>query len=653
MGQAVFIQLSKVRCCIILIFLFVCQAGSGVYAQGNNIAVQRGLFVQIEKTLQAGQTKTFSTYVSKLRDYPLYPYLQFHEHKLRIDHLSESEVMRFLTENRNTPVGERLRYEWLLRLAREKRWKSYADFYIKPLMIQDKTLACYYATALMHIGDTVALKQVIPTLWSVNFSQPPQCDAVFNWGFSKMVINDQLIWRRLLLVWGRDAGLTRYLKERLSRKNRHWYHALVEAKRHPEKTLRKLLGQSLQPDYALDIIAYAVKRLAADKIQNADRLWAELRAQYQRQDAMYQMQRDLGVMAATQLAPDIALRWLSDIPAAYHDSTSRHWQIRSALRSLDWRAVSEGIGLLPENERGESRWQYWYARSLDRMGRREEAFAIWNTLAQETGYYNYLAADQLGASYRLETQAIPYTEENLKDFLNTPAVSRMQELIALGRFVDARREFLFALENFSTKDFSRLAILADRWQWSDGAIRSVAQSKFRGDTLLRFPIPYYKIVQHEADRHSQISMPIIYGVMRRESAFMDKAKSPAGALGLMQLMPHTARLMIKELKLKRPSTWYILRPDVNIRMGTAYLAKMYRQHRQHLPLALASYNAGTTAVRRWTQRAPIRDPAIWIETIPFNETRRYLQAVLYYIVIYAHRLGSEKPIRLEPLMTLP
>ena len=134
--------------------------------------------------------------------------------------------------------------------------------------------------------------------------------------------------------------------------------------------------------------------------------------------------------------------------------------------------------------------------------------------------------------------------------------------------------------------------------------------------------------------------------MRRESAFIQKAKSPVGALGLMQLMPATARAMLKDLKLGRRSPWALLNPNTNIRLGTNYLALLYKRYAYNLPLALAAYNAGTTAVRRWQKRQHHKDSLAFLETIPYTETRHYVRAVLFYATIYAHRLG-DKPQRLS------
>ena len=129
---------------------------------------------------------------------------------------------------------------------------------------------------------------------------------------------------------------------------------------------------------------------------------------------------------------------------------------------------------------------------------------------------------------------------------------------------------------------------------------------------------------------------------------MQDARSRAGALGLMQLMPATARGQAKRMKIRSPQTRDLMSPDTNIQLGAGYLGLVYERLDQHPVLATAAYNAGPHRVRKWL---PDRDlPAdIWVETIPFSETRGYVQRVMTYTAIYQSRLG-ETPTRLSERM---
>ena len=130
----------------------------------------------------------------------------------------------------------------------------------------------------------------------------------------------------------------------------------------------------------------------------------------------------------------------------------------------------------------------------------------------------------------------------------------------------------------------------------------------------------------------------IYAVLREESTFDRGAGSPAGAVGLMQLMPDTARSVAKAIGQRTPSRGDLLDPATNIALGSAYLAAMGARYGAHPALATAAYNAGPHRVDKWLPAAPM--PAdLWIATIPFRETRDYVRRVLAYRIIYADRLG--------------
>jgi soluble lytic murein transglycosylase len=137
----------------------------------------------------------------------------------------------------------------------------------------------------------------------------------------------------------------------------------------------------------------------------------------------------------------------------------------------------------------------------------------------------------------------------------------------------------------------------------------------------------------------------IYGVMRQESAFVADARSSAGALGLMQLMPSVGRMTGRRIKLKVRSTGAILEVENNVRLGVAFLKNMLQRYDGHQMLATAAYNAGLSRVRAWLPQEQTLDADVWIETIPYDETRDYIKNVMAYAAVYDHRLDRD-PIRL-------
>lgn len=608
------------------------------------------LYLKVEKDLQKKRRNSFLRHEAQLRSYPLYPYLQTREYELRIGRLKDGEIIQFLSKYEQTPMADRLRQAWLYHLRDKRQWDKYQLYYQESLLFPNKELACYYGQALMHQADLEKFIQTLEKLWLVNFSQPRACDRVFNWARAQGLIGDQLIWERILLTFDKKQSLARYLARSLSQENRHWYRFLREAKAKPEATLRKLKNQAgLKYDKALrDVVAYTLMRLARTRPGQTERLWTSLANQYEREERNL-VQRKLGITLLHRLHSEHAYRLLAGVAAIYHDTESRTARVRAAIHLDDHRKISESIAALTTAEREEPQWDYWWAYSLQASGKRQQATRLWSQMAQQAGYYNFLAADELGQPYRFATHPPRFTEQDLRELQKTPRIARMRELITLGHYTDARREFFLSQGALSQTDYLKLAVLTDRWGWHDGAIRSIAHSGIQGETHLRFPLAYLDLIEREAKRYKWISSEMVLGLIRRESAFIEKIKSPAGALGLMQVMPATARVMLRELKLKRASTWGILRPGINIRLGVAYLAKLYRRYHYNFAEALAAYNAGGTAVHRWKQARRSKAPLVWLETIPYTETRHYVRAVLYYTTVYAHRLGK-KPQRLSSRM---
>ena len=133
---------------------------------------------------------------------------------------------------------------------------------------------------------------------------------------------------------------------------------------------------------------------------------------------------------------------------------------------------------------------------------------------------------------------------------------------------------------------------------------------------------------------------LIYGVLRRESAYRPDARSPSGALGLMQLMPATAQRVAKRLG-TRVSNGDLLRPDVSIRFGSKYFREMLDRFSDHQVLAAAAYNAGPHRVKKWLPASGSLPADVWVETLPFKETRGYVQAVLAYTTIFDWRRDND------------
>ena len=270
------------------------------------------------------------------------------------------------------------------------------------------------------------------------------------------------------------------------------------------------------------------------------------------------------------------------------------------------------------------------------------------SLAGERDYYGFLAADRLGTEYRFNHRPLEVKPDALERVSALPAMRRALELLALGRRVDARREWRELIRGLGEDELVAASWLAQCRDWHGRAILTIARTPERDDIELRFPIDFIDTVESAASRRS-LSPAAVYAFIRKESAFMADARSGAGALGLMQIMPPTGRMLMRERGERLQRDRQLLAPELNVELGTQYIRSLLSKTGGHLVLSAASYNAGPHRVRSWLPEKGTVEAALWIDNIPFTETRRYVRGILAYIAIYEHRLGRS-PTRLSERM---
>ena len=321
-------------------------------------------------------------------------------------------------------------------------------------------------------------------------------------------------------------------------------------------------------------------------------------------------------------------------------------RLRAAIGQRDWARIADWVRRMPDREEKRDRWLYWQARAEAALGQEQAAQATFAAAARQRSLWGLLAADRLGLPYPLDSRPVPVEPARLQRLAALPALDRIRELGHLGREADQRREWRTLTRDLAVPDLQAAALLATGLDWHDQAILTLARTDYWDDLELRFPLAYRELVEDQA---WQTGLPAdwIFGVIRQESVFNPDIASEAGALGLMQLMPGTAKDLAAEAGDPAPGRAAILAPARNIDLGSRYLARM-RDRFGHAALATAAYNAGPNRVARWLpDRCTEAD--LWITTIPYAETRGYVERVLAYRVIYQRRLGLE-PVRLSDLL---
>lgn len=607
--------------------------------------LQREQFIAAEKALKQKDLASYRRLRKQLGDYPLTPYLELQALKGRLSQAGDKEVRRFLEKHAGTPVADLLRRPWLDHLARKKQWRRYLGFYQPQSSVRRQ---CQHLQALLATGQHEAVWPEARRLWLYGRSRPKACDPVFKDWEAAGKQTRELIWQRIdLAMHAGQIKLARYLGKKLDKKDRIWVDRWIALYRKPEKAREQSTFGDRHP-WREAMLTHAVERLARRDGLAAIALWRSIEGRYPfDEEQRYRVKRRIALALERDTDP-AAYRWVLSVKPRPDDTRLHTARLNAALVRRDWQQLVTDLPSWPESERRTERWQYWFARALDGAGQQAEAKKIFQRLARHRSYYGFLAADHVDAPYHLKHQRTPANKKLLARLETNPGIQRALEFHALQRNVEARREWRYVTRHLDKPSLKAAALIAEQADWHDQAIFTLAKTGYWDDLELRFPLQHREVVSSQA-KENALDMAWVYAVIRQESAFMRDARSPVGALGLMQLMPATARHVARrQLKITPPPRRRLLDPTLNIRLGSAYLSELKERLEGNPVLATAAYNAGPHRVSRWLPEDGL-DADIWVELIPFNETRKYLRRVMSYTVIYDKRLGRE-PLRLKERM---
>jgi len=603
----------------------------------------RANFLKAEAALNARQYEQYYKIMRDLDGYILKNYLEYKYLSKRISITPEVVLQQFIANNKHTPLSLKLQEKWLQYLADQKKWEKFLVVYDKNT--HSKKLNCYRLNYLVKSSyEQAPLMDEVQELWLTGERLPRACNPVFEAWQKAGHMTDDLIWARIKLAMDeRSISLARNLGKLLPRRDRVWVNRWEAVHWNPQRELSRI-NYRIETPVARNIVKHGIVRLAYRDPEAAMAQWQLLSKKYRffPEDENY-VYRMLGVLAAQWHLP-VALDWLGKVAASPGDDTLRVWQINAALRAGEWQTARHYLSALPDRLKKENQWQYWLARVEEESGHWQLARPIYAKLSKERSYYGFLSADRLDLGYDMQHQRIEAAKGEAQALGERPGIKAAKELYHLGKVVDARRQWNWMIQKMNNRELQIAALVAREWGWYDRAIYTVNKSDHLDDLDLRFPILHRTLVEASADR-TGIDPEWIYGVMRQESAFVEDARSPAGALGLMQLMPKTGRQVGRKLKMRIRNNATILKIENNLMLGASYLKAVLDRTNGSQVLATASYNAGPHRVKKWIPENKSLPADIWVDTIPFNETRNYVKNVLGYTAVYEHRLG-EKPTRL-------
>lgn len=603
----------------------------------RQLEAKRELFLKAEAALAEGKLSFYQKIKARLLDYPLLPYLLFSEYEKRITAVSHQEFQSFMDNYPDSTLSEQLRYKWLNLKAKQEDWKGFIQAY-QPS--QEVSLQCHYLWASLQTqkDKEVILKQA-QALWLSGKQPPKSCEQVFAVWEKSGAMTHSLVWQRIkLLIQEGQDNLARRMSKYLKKSEVALVELWLMIHNNPYLVTQRKYFAEKHPAH-LEMIVDGVSLIAKTKPEIAIRIWQQIGHQYKFTERHWGLVvRAIGLAFALQRNPE-AEKWLSKVPAIYCNAPVHEWRVRISLSKEDWPMVLQWVKHMPETLAKAEEWQYWKARGLERINQRPESQAILEKLTKSRSYYGFLASHLCLKPFTIPHQKIVLERSMIEAMARRPSILRARELQALGRFGKARCEWQFVTGRMSDKEKHAAANLAIRWNLPNWSILALAKATNKDDLALRFPVVFGQHIVKEANRN-QIDPALIFAVTRQESAFVPHAKSSSGALGLMQLIPSTAQMVAKKHKVTLGHHKELFEPLTNIQLGSGYLKMMLDNHQNNTVLATAAYNAGPGRVRRWLPTFDM--PAdIWIETIPYKETREYVKNVMTYTVIYQEILGKK------------
>jgi soluble lytic murein transglycosylase len=386
------------------------------------------------------------------------------------------------------------------------------------------------------------------------------------------------------------------------------------------------------------IFAHGVDRLAKSDLNTAILIWDSKKAGFATDNETVQkLERKL----ALALAYDRDARAYDRLKSLKtKDTDVREWTLRAALFEQNWQYVAETLAGSTPEEQKTPHWQYWQARSLMATGNIVLGQVVYNQLAEDRSYYGFIAADQVNKPYAFSNNPVNMDGNELQSLAETPDFKVVKEFKLLGRDTEAKRHWAFIIKKLSKDQLKIFAKLAQQWQWYQLAIITLVKADYWDDLEIRFPLSYLQQVQVNAEWQA-LNPAVIFGLIRQESMLDEHARSAVGALGLMQIMPETGKQIARNLNEPWQSDNALLQPDINIKYGAFYYKQLLGQFDGHFALATAAYNAGPNKVVKWLPSQGSIPADIWIETIPYKETRKYVMSVLSYATIYQQRMLKE------------
>ncbi len=617
-----------------------------------HVLEQRQAFVKARDAIKKGDNSLAISYKKGiLKDYPLNVWLDYYMLSARPQVSKFNDVLKFINSKQHKELSSLLENKYIDFLAREGQFKKVNVLLpTKPYLDNEaiynyqKSKLCRFYEAKLHLqqANEEALTYAQSLFVSLK-SYPSNCAPLINILDSKGYITDKLLLQKF-----ENAFIKRGYED-------------------TTKDLAKQLENSSFKDrVAMQMDLYDDPKAIFSKDFKATSNNAKIAVlafkryiNLSSEDARFKLKTfekkfkpsSVDLLSIKQLIAETCLyksrpysdvEWVDkNLPAVGWTDELKEQRIRRAIWYSQWKIVYQMIDHMPSTFQEQINWRYWKGHAAKHLGYKKQGMEILREVAKDRSFFGFLAAQELNLPYAYNHLKLDEKASFSNLLKNNLAVQRFFELEAIND-----ENSIFEWREIAKSSSDEDAMLMAQWALQTGKVRYAIESVIaanRWDALsYRFPIAYLEIYKDNSKNYN-VALSFLYGVSRQESMLNADIRSPVGAIGLMQIMPTTAKVIARKNKWQYKSSRELTNPETNVKFGSYYLRSLLDRFDNNRILAAAGYNAGPNRASFWLSKdGKHRNAAQYIETIPFLETRKYVQNVILYDAMYYYLLTGRK-----------
>jgi len=600
-------------------------AAAGAAPQNEAARVDDDTFLLLREAARQNDSARANALSSRLPNYVLAPYVDYYRIKPRLREAGADEIRALLQRHQGTAVADRLRTDWLLELGRARDWTNFDRELAQAARSDDLQVRCYALLARAARGE-----RVIDEARTLLVNPPAYgegCAALMAQLAQAGLLTEAELLAQLRLAGEMGAtGPSRRIALLLGASDTR----AAQAVDMPAVAMARGIGASRAEH---EIYLVALGRMARTSLKLATVALDKNSSKFMPDERAIGW-ATVALAASIALVPEAAEYWRR-AEGAPLTNFQREWKARIALRHGDWRQVAATIDAMPAPLRDESGWVYWLGRAYANQGRREDAEALYRHIATPANFYGQLAMEELGQLVTTPPGALPATPDEVNQVAQLPALRQAMKFYDLRLRAEGNREWNWATRGLSERQLLAAAEYARRHDLLDRMVETSLRTRTELDYNQRFPAPHNEILQPTA-KNLSLDTAWVYGLIRQESRFISDARSGVGASGLMQVMPATGKWVAAKIGLADFVHGMLSDLRTNITLGANYMNMVLENNGGSQVLATAAYNAGPARSRTW--RGLLEQPmegAVFVETIPFSETRTYVRNVMSNATNYA------------------